>query len=167
LTVTRFDPLLQTVLPGQGSNGWATLFGSLSSGGQLTVFSFLANVMSILVQFSGPTIFLGGLLSFREHIRSGKELVSLGTTVGFADLLLLLPALASNQFGPPLWIAWCGLLFSVFASRHIKGPQSSYAGEVRKLLINLRIRLNSKDNKRRLARRRSRRARVRKEAQST
>jgi hypothetical protein len=154
LAITR--QALIAVLPAQVSNGWATLFQELSPGGQFTVFSVLAYAMSFLVQFSGLTIFVGGVLCFKEHVRSGKELVGLGTTVGFADLLLLIPALASNQLGPPLWFAWAGLFFSVFADRHIKGPQASYAGEVRNLLVGLRARMHSKARKKQLRRRRRR-----------
>ncbi len=122
----------------------------------MTVFSLIAQGMSVLVQFSGLTIFAGGVLCFKEHLRSGKELVGLGTTVGFADLLLIVPALASNQEGPPLWLAWVGLAFSVFAARHIRGPQVSYAGEVRKLLTALKGRMRSKERRRQLRRRRRR-----------
>ncbi len=154
LAITR--QALLAVLPAQATNGWATLLQELSPGGQVTVFSIIAQAMSILVQFSGLTIFVGGILCFKGHIRSGKELVGLGTTVGFADLLLLIPALASNQQGPPLWLAWAGLAFSVFADRHIKGPMVSYVGEVRKLLVALRTRMNSKERKRHLRRRRRR-----------
>ncbi len=154
LAITR--QALIAVLPAQATNGWATLFQELSPGGQVTVFSILAGTMSILVQFSGITIFIGGILCFKGHVRSGKELVGLGTTVGFADLLLLIPALASNQQGPPLWFAWAGLAFSVFADRHIRGPRASYAGEVRKLLVALRTRVKSKARKKQLRRRRRR-----------
>ncbi len=154
LAITR--QAIIAVLPAQATNGWATLFQELSPGGQVTVFSILAQTMSILVQFSGLTIFIGGILCFKDHVRSGKELVGLGTTVGFADLLLLIPALASNQQGPPLWFAWAGLAFSVFADRHIRGPRASYAGEVRKLLVALRTRVKSKARKKQLRRRRRR-----------
>ncbi len=154
LAITR--QAIIAVLPAQATNGWATLFQELSPGGQVTVFSILAGTMSILVQFSGITIFIGGILCFKDHVRSGKELVGLGTTVGFADLLLLIPALASNQQGPPLWFAWAGLAFSVFADRHIRGPRASYAGEVRKLLVALRTRVKSKARKKQLRRRRRR-----------
>ncbi len=154
LAITR--QALIAVLPAQATNGWATLFQQLSPGGQVTFFSVIAQGMSFLVQFSGLTIFIGGVLCFKEHVRSGKELVGLGTTVGFADLLLLIPALASNQQGPPLWLAWAGLAFSVFADRHIKGPQISYAGEVRRLLVGLRGRVRSKERRKQLRRRRRR-----------
>lgn len=165
LTITR--PILQRLLPSQVTNAWADLFKALSSNGQLTVFSVLAYIMSILVQFSGGTIFIGGLLCLRNHLRSGKELVGLGTTVGFADLLLLAPSLVSDTLGPPLWFAWFGLACSVFADRHIRGPQASYAGEVRKLLGALRARLSRKNEKKRLRRRRSRAIRARRVRPST
>jgi len=165
LTITR--QAVQALLPAQATNGWTNLFNVLSPGGQLTVFGVLALAISYLVQFSGVTIFIGGLLSFKNHVRSGKELVGLGTTVGLADLLLLVPALASNQQGPPLWFAWLGLLFSVFADRHIKGPQASYAGEVRKLLTALKGRFNPHVRKRHLRRRRARRIRARRTNPST
>jgi hypothetical protein len=154
LAITR--QALIAVLPAQVSNGWATLFQELSPGGQVTIFSILALAMSIFVQFSGLSVFVGGVLCFKEHVRSGKELVGLGTTVGFADLLLLIPALASSQQGPPLWLAWVGLAFSVFADRHIKGPQASYAGELRKLLGALRSRAHARERKKHLRRRRRR-----------
>ncbi len=64
--------------------------------------------------------------------------------------------MASNQQGPPLWFAWAGLAFSVFADRHIRGPRASYAGEVRKLLVALRTRVKSKARKKQLRRRRRR-----------
>ncbi len=154
LAITR--QALIAVLPAQVSNGWATLFQEISPGGQVTVFSILAQAMSVLVQFGGLTVFLGGLLCFKDHVRSGKELVGLGTTVGFADLLLLIPALSSNQEGPPLWLAWVGLAFAVFADRHIHGPKVSYAGEVRKLLVALRSRMHSRARRKQLRRRRRR-----------
>jgi len=154
LAITR--QALVAVLPEQVSNGWATLFQQLSPGGQVTLFSILALAMSVLVQFGGFTVFLGGVLCFKGHVRSGKELVGLGTTVGLADLLLLIPALATNQEGPPLWLAWVGLALSVFADRHIHGPRASYAGEVRKLLVALRSRVHARARKRNLRRRRRR-----------
>src|SRR5881628_3782726 len=76
LAITR--QALVAVLPEQVSNGWATLFQQLSPGGQVTLFSILALAMSVLVQFGGFTVFLGGLLCFKDHVRSGKELVGLG-----------------------------------------------------------------------------------------
>ena len=154
LAITR--QALVAVLPAQVSNGWATLFQQLSPGGQISVFSILALAMSILVQFGGFTVFVGGLLCLKDHVRSGKELVGLGTTVGFADLLLLIPALATNQEGPPLWLAWIGLLLSVFADRHIRGPKASYAGEVRNLIVALRSRVHARARKKRLRQRRRR-----------
>ncbi len=164
LAITR--QALIAVLPAQVSNGWATLFQELSPGGQVTIFSILAQAMSIFVQFSGITVFVGGLLCFKDHVRSGKELVGLGTTVGFADLLLLIPALASSQLGPPLWLAWAGLAFSVFADRHIHGPKSSYAGEVRRLFVALRGRMHARARKKQLRRRR-RRIRIAESSYST
>lgn len=165
LTITR--PILLRLLPAQATNAWANLFSELSSNGQLTIFSVLAYVMSILVQFSGITIMIGGLLCYKNHLRSGKELVGLGTTVGLADLLLLVPSLASGQLGPPLWFAWGGLVCSVFADRHIHGPQASYAGEVRKLLAGLRARLVKKNVKKKVRRRRSRSLRAKRVKPST
>lgn len=165
LTITR--PILLRLLPAQVTNAWADLFRALSSNGQLTVFGVLAYIMSILVQFSGITIFIGGLLCHKNHLRSGKELVGLGTTVGLADLLLLVPSLASDILGPPLWVAWFGLACSVFADRHIHGPQASYAGEVRRLLGALRARLARKNVKKRLRKRRSRGIRARRVRPST
>ncbi len=146
LAITR--QALVAVLPEQVSNGWATLFQQLSPGGQVTLFSILALAMSVLVQFGGFTVFLGGVLCFKGHVRSGKELVGLGTTVGLA--------VATNQEGPPLWLAWVGLALSVFADRHIHGPRASYAGEVRKLLVALRSRVHARARKRNLRRRRRR-----------
>ncbi len=165
LTITR--PVLLRLLPNQATNGWATLFNTLSPNGQITVFSVLAGIMSILVQFSGITIFIGGFLCYRNHLRSGKELVGLGTTVGLADLLLLIPSLGSDTFGPPLWVAWCGLACSVFADRHIRGPQASYAGEVKRLLAALRARFVKKNVKKRLRRRRARSLRAKRVRPST
>ncbi|TMI53060.1 hypothetical protein E6H13_05160 [Candidatus Bathyarchaeota archaeon] len=132
LTLTR--PVLSNLVPGTASNPWLGLFTSLSSNG-LTVFSVLAGILAILVQIGGVTISLGGLLCYANHLRSGKELVGIGTTFGLVDLLTSIPSLASGSYGPPLWIAWVGLFCAVFADRHIKGPKDSYAGEVRKLLV--------------------------------
>jgi hypothetical protein len=159
ITATRL--LIPQFYPSQATNGWANLFAELSSGG-LTLFALLAGVVSFLVQFGGVSIFVGGLLCFKKHLRSGKEFVGIGTTFGFADLLLAIPALGSSSSGPIylVIIAWMGLFFAVFADRHIKGPKGSYASEVRKLVTGLRSRiLRQEKRKRRERRLRRRRAR--------
>ncbi len=161
LTVTR--PVLSNLVPGQASNPWLALFTSLSSNG-LTVFSVLAGILAILVQIGGVTIFLGGLLCYANHLRSGKELVGLGTTFGLVDLVISVPSLASGSLGPPLWIAWVGLLCAVFADRHIKGPKDSYAGEVRKLFTSLRSRMRRERVSKKKRERQARRSRARKRA---
>ncbi|HEY5620218.1 MAG TPA: hypothetical protein VIK88_01015, partial [Candidatus Bathyarchaeia archaeon] len=122
----------------------------------------LAYLMSILVQFGGATICAGGMLCLKNHLRSGKELIGLGTGVGLADLLLLAH---SGTFGPPEWLGWGGLVLTVLAGRHIHGPESSYAGEIRKLLLALRTRLHRK-NRKQVRRRRSRRLRGRQAQQA-
>ncbi len=161
LTVTR--PVLSNLVPGQASNPWLALFTSLSSNG-LTVFSVLAGILAILVQIGGVTIFLGGLLCYANHLRSGKELVGLGTTFGLVDLVISVPSLASGSLGPPLWIAWVGLFCAVFADRHIKGPKDSYAGEVRKLFTSLRSRMRRERVSKKKRERQARRSRARKRA---
>jgi len=161
LTVTR--PVLSNLVPGQASNPWLALFMSLSSNG-LTVFSVLAGILAILVQIGGVTIFLGGLLCYANHLRSGKELVGLGTTFGLVDLVISVPSLASGSLGPPLWIAWVGLFCAVFADRHIKGPKDSYAGEVRKLFTSLRSRMRRERVSKKKRERQARRSRARKRA---
>jgi len=87
-------------------------------------------------------------LSLKNHLRSGKELIGLGTGVGVADLILVLN---SGQFGPLEWIGWGSLVLAVLAARHIHGPEASYAGEIRRLLEALRTRL--KKNQKRARRR--------------
>ena len=161
LTLTR--PVLSNLVPGTASNPWLGLFTSLSSNG-LTVFSVLAGILAILVQIGGVTISLGGLLCYANHLRSGKELVGIGTTFGLVDLLTSIPSLASGSYGPPLWIAWVGLFCAVFADRHIKGPKDSYAGEVRKLLVSLRSRMSRERISKRKRERQARRVRARKRA---
>jgi len=161
LTLTR--PVLSNLVPGNASNPWATLFGSLSSGG-VTVFWVLAGILSVLVQIGGVTILLGGLLCYANHLRLGKELVGFGTTFGLVDLLTSVPSLASGSYGPPLWIAWVGLFCAVFADRHIKGPKDSYAGEVRKLLVSLRSRMSRQKVSKKKRERQARRSRARKRA---
>lgn len=161
LTLTR--PVLSNLVPGQASNPWLALFTSLSSNG-LTVFSVLAGILAILVQIGGVTIFLGGLLCYANHLRSGKELVGLGTTFGLVDLVISVPSLASGSLGPPLWIAWVGLFCAVFADRHIKGPKDSYAGEVRKLFTSLRSRMSRERVSKKKRERQARRSRARKRA---
>ena len=159
ITVTRLA--IPQFYPNQATNGWASLFNDLSSGG-FSIFALLAGIVSLLVQFGGISIFIGGVLCLRRHLRSGKELVGIGTTFGFADLLLAIPSLASSSAGPIYFevVAWMGLLFAVFASRHIKGPRGTYAGEVRKLVTGLRRRLVRQEARRRRERRaRRRRAR--------
>ncbi len=148
--------VLPNFFPSQATNGWANLFGALSSNG-LTVFGVLAGIISFLVQFGGVSIFIGGLLSYRRHLRSGKELVGIGTTFGLADLLLSFPSLASYNYAPPYLAAWLGLFCAVFANRHIKGPSASYAGEVRKLMTAVRARFVREEKKRRRERRSRRR----------
>ena len=159
ITTTRL--LIPQFYPSQATNGWANLFTDLSSGG-LTLFALLAGVISFLVQFGGVSIFIGGLLCLRKHLRSGKEFVGIGTTFGFADLILAIPSLTSTSSGPIylVVVAWMGLLFAVFAERHIKGPKGTYAGELRKLMTGLRRRLARQEKRRRRERRlRRRRAR--------
>ena len=149
LTIAR-NPIRQT------SNAWADLFTTLRDSGQ-PIFGALALFMSVLVIFGGATICIGGLLSFKGHLRSGKELIGLGTGVGLADLLLLAH---SGTFGPPEWLGWGGLFLAVLAGRHIHGPEASYAGELRRMIGTLRARI-MKRNRKEAKRRRSRRIRVR------
>jgi hypothetical protein len=159
ITATRL--LIPQFYPSQATNGWANLFVELSSGG-LTLFALLAGIVSFLVQFGGVSIFIGGLLCYKKHLRLGKELVGIGTTFGFADLLLAIPSLGSSSAGPIylVTIAWMGLFFAVFSDRHIKGPKGSYASEVRKLVTGLRSRILRQDRRKRRERRlRRRRAR--------
>jgi hypothetical protein len=158
LTTVQLLALVQlvssAVLPAQGTNGWYTLFNTLSNNGtDLSVFAILALIMSILTGASGPAVLVGGSLCLANHLRSGKELVGIGATLGFSDLLLRIPTLLS-ALGPILWIAWIGLFFTVFANRHIKGPSATYVGEVRRLWANMRHRLISKEKKKRIVRRR-------------
>lgn len=160
ITTTRF--LIPQFYPSQATNGWATLFTQLSTLG-FTPFALLAGTLSLLVQFGGVSIFLGGLLCFWNHLRSGKELVGIGTTVGFADLLLALPSLATRASGPVslALVGWMGLFFAVLASRHIKGPKRTYAGEVRWFMSSIGQRIVGEDRKRRDRRLRRRRGRDR------
>lgn len=132
MTATRL--VLPNFFPSQASNGWASLFATLSSGGTITVFLVIAGIISFLVQFGGVSIFIGALLCYKEHLRLGKELMGIGTTVGFADLLLSIPSVASANYAPPYLIAWLGLFLAVFAGRHVHGPSSTYASEVRKFM---------------------------------
>jgi hypothetical protein len=158
ITATRLA--IPQFYPSQATNGWANLFANLSSGG-LTPFALLAGIISFLVQFGGVSIFIGGLLCYKKHLRSGKEFVGIGTTFGFADLLLAIPSLGASSSGPIylVIVTWTGLLFAVFAGRHIKGPKGSYAGEVRKLVTGIRSRfLRQEKRKRRERRLRRRRA---------
>ena len=157
ITTTRL--LVPQLYPSQATNGWATLFGELSRQG-LTPFALLAGTVSLLVQFGGVSIFLGGLLCFSNHLRSGKELVGIGTTVGFADLLLALPSLTLHGSAPLYLggVAWLGLLFAILASRHIRGPNRTYAGEVRWFMSSLGQRLSGEEKKRRERRLRRKRS---------
>jgi len=158
ITTTRL--LVPRFYPGQAVNGWATFFSELSTAG-LRPFAFIAEALSLLVQFGGVSIFTGGLLCFKNHLRSGKEFVSIGTTFGFADLLLALPSLSASNSGP-IYLAvagWMGLLFAVLASRHIKGPRRTYAGEVRWFMSSLGRRFKREDERRRERRLRRKRAR--------
>ena len=160
ITITRLA--IPQFYPDQATNGWANLFSELSTGG-LSPFALLAGIVSLLVQFGGVSIFIGGVLCLGNHLRSGKEFVGIGTTFGFADLLLAIPTLASSSAGPLYLeiVAWMGLLFAVLASRHIKGPRGTYAGEVRKLMVGLRRRFVRENKKKRRERRlRRRRARA-------
>jgi hypothetical protein len=156
ITATRL--LIPQFYPSQATNGWANLFANLSSGG-LTLFALFAGIISFLVQFGGVSIFIGGLLCYKKHLRSGKEFVGIGTTFGFADLLLAIPSLGSSSSGPIylVVVAWTGLLFAVFAGRHIKGPKGSYAGEVRKLMTGIRSRILRQEKRKRRERRLRRR----------
>lgn len=156
ITATRLA--IPQFYPSQATNGWANLFANLSSGG-LTLFALFAGIISFLVQFGGVSIFIGGLLCYKKHLRSGKEFVGIGTTFGFADLLLAIPSLGSSSSGPIylVVVAWTGLLFAVFAGRHIKGPKGSYAGEVRRLMTGIRSRILRQEKRKRRERRLRRR----------
>src|SRR3989449_10382363 len=114
ITATRLA--IPQFYPSQATSGWANLFTELSNGG-LTLFAVLAGTVSFLVQFGGVSIFIGGLLCYKKNLRSGKELVGIGTTFGFAELLLAIPSLRSNSAGPIylVVVAWTGLFFAVFA----------------------------------------------------
>src|SRR5438105_15776614 len=94
ITATRLA--IPQFYPSQATNGWANLFAELSSGG-LTLFAVLAGIILFLVQFGGVSIFIGGLLCYRKHLRSGKEFVGIGTTFGFAYLLIEIPSLGSSS----------------------------------------------------------------------
>lgn len=158
ITITRL--LVPRFYPSQSSNGWATLFAELSTAG-LKPFAILAGGISLLVEFGGITIALGGFLCLKNHLRSGKELVSIGASFGFADLLLAIPSLGTTSAEPVYLsvVGWIGLLFAVIASRHIKGPKRTYAGELRWFMSSLTRRLSREDERRigrRLRKRRSR-----------
>jgi hypothetical protein len=152
ITSTRL--LIPQFYPSQATNGWAELFAELSTAG-LSPFTLLARILSFLVEFGGVSIFVGGLLCLKNHLRSGKEFVGIGTTFGFADLLLALPALSSTASGPVYLAAvgWMGLLFAVLASRHIKGPKRTYAGEVKWFMSSLGRWFTREDERRRRERR--------------
>src|SRR6266704_3188016 len=139
ITATRLA--IPLFYPSQATNGWANLFAELSSGG-LTLFAVLAGIISFLVQFGGVSIFIGGFLCYRKHLRSGKEFVGIGTTFGFADLLLVIPSLGSSSYGPIYLVAdaWSNLLLADFAGGYAKVPKGSYAGEGRKLMTGIRSR---------------------------
>ncbi len=133
----------------QSQNAWTTLFTNLS--GQNTTFagafaSAVAFVMQYLVQFSGMTMFVGGLLSYKNHVRSGKELVGLGTGVGLADLLVGFTSGTLTLYQP---LGWAGLAVAVFASRHLHGPSATYAEEVQKLFSSLKKKLVREEKTRR------------------
>src|SRR5205807_4992530 len=113
ITATRLA--IPQFYPSQATNGWANLFAELSSGG-LTLFAVLAGIISLLVQFGGVSIFIGGLLCYRKHLRSGKEFVGIGTTFGFADLLIAILSLRSTNSGPIFLfgISWSSRLLALF-----------------------------------------------------
>lgn len=142
-------------------NPWVGLFNTL--GDQLTALKVIAGIMLVLGSLGGITICLGGILCFKNHLRSGKELVGLGTGVGLADLLLLAQ---TKGLGPQEWTGWSGLVLAILAGRHLHGPDASYAGELRKLLASLRTRLSGK-NQKKIRRKYSRRLRARRSRIST
>ncbi len=158
ITVTRL--LVPQFYPSQSINGWTVIFNRLSMAG-IRPFSVLAVVLSLLVEFGGVSIFIGGLLCYGNHLRSGKEFVGIGATFGFADLLLALPSLVNSDSGPIYLagVAWLGLLFAVLANRHIKGPKRTYAGEVRWFMSSLGRKFAREDERRRERRLRRRRTR--------
>ena len=154
----------------QSENSWTTLFNHLSTQNTATIASTLASAiaygMQYLVQFGGVTMFVGGLLSYKNHVRSGKEMVGLGTSVGLADLLVGFTTGTLTLYQP---LGWAGLAIAVFASRHLHGPHATYAEEVHKLFLGLKKRILREETKTRkrirkglkkseLARRRSRRS---------
>src|SRR2546425_8243240 len=152
ITATRLA--IPQFYPSQATNGWANLFAELSNGG-LTLFAVLAGTVSFLVQFGGVSIFIGGLLCYKKHLRSGKEFVGIGTTFGFADLLLAIPSLGSSRSGPIylVVVAWARLFFAVFSGRHLKGPKRRYASEIRKVVTGVWARILRQEERKRGERR--------------
>lgn len=159
ITVTRL--LVPRFFPNQSVNPWTVLFSQLSTS-SFTPLALLADALSLLVQFGGVSIFLGGLLCYRNHLRTGKELVGIGATFGFADLLLALPSLGSASTGPVFLeaAAWTSLLLALLANRHIKGPKRSYAGELRWFMSSLGKKISGEDKRRRDRRLRRRRSQL-------
>ncbi|HZD12643.1 MAG TPA: hypothetical protein VE177_03900 [Candidatus Binatus sp.] len=131
----------------QSENAWSNLFAHLS-GSNATLGSIIASgiafVMQYLVQFGGVTMFVGGVLSYRNHIRSGKEMVGLGTSVGLADLLLGFTTGSFTLYQP---LGWAGLAIAVFASRHLHGPHATYAEEMQKIFNGLKKRILREETK--------------------
>src|SRR3989442_15958489 len=97
ITATRLA--IPQFYPSQATNGWANLFAELSNGG-LALFAVLAGTVSFLVQFGGVSIFIGGLLCYKKHLRSGKQFVAMGTTPAFAASLLPTPSPPSRSSRP-------------------------------------------------------------------
>jgi len=92
ITLTRL--LITQFYPAQSIDGWAAIFDRLSTAG-FRPFSFLAGALSLVLEFGGASILIGGFLYYRNHLRTGKEFVGIGATLGFADLLLALPSLVN------------------------------------------------------------------------
>jgi hypothetical protein len=157
ITITRL--LVPQFYPSQATNGWTTVFYDIATT-QFKPFAFLGTALWFLVDFGGVSILVGGALCYRNHLRTGKELVGIGATFGFADLLLALPSITNGSSGPVYLeaVAWMGLLFAVLANRHIKGPRRSYAGELQWFMSGLGRKVSGEDRKRRERRLRRKRS---------
>src|SRR5207245_9060211 len=86
----------------QSENSWTTLFNHLSTQNTATIASTLASAiafgMQYLVQFGGVTMFVGGLLSYKNHVRSGMEIEVLGRRDGVTDLFVVFTSSTLDLF---------------------------------------------------------------------
>lgn len=86
----------------------------------LSVAGTIALVFVTLSSLGGFTVILGGFLAYRNHVRTGKLLMSIGAGFGIFSFILLLItivlsgdlSIVTSEYSP---IGWVGIILSFVA----------------------------------------------------